>query len=405
MLFKIAWRNVWRNRLRSTVIIIAIGLGIWAGLFVMGISVGMTEQRRDNIISSKLSHIQIHDPEYVEDQKVGHLIDHSNRVIQTLEEHPEVKNWSARIKLTGMASSPVGAFGVQITGVDPEKEKQVTDIYKQIEEGNYFEEDRKNAIVIGRKLAEKLNIDLGSKMVLNFQDMEGNITAGAFRIVGVYKTDNTQMDEVAVFLKNEDLKDLLGMEEENYHEMALLADNFENINQVKENLAQTHSNLSVRTWKELAPTLAYADDMMATSLYIFIGIILCAMAFGIVNTMLMAVLERKRELGMLMSIGMNKLRLFSMIVLETVFLSLVGGPFGILLGYFSIDYFQRVGIDLSVFGEGLESLGIGAMIYPDLDNIFYFNIGMMVVIAAILSSIYPAIKALKYKPAETIRGI
>ena len=119
----------------------------------------------------------------------------------------------------------------------------------------------------------------------------------------------------------------------------------------------------------------------------------------------MAVLERKRELGMLMSVGMNKSKVFVMIVVETVFISLVGGPLGVLLGFLTVTHFGSAGIDLSAFAKGLEEFGMSSTIYPYLDSAFYINVTVMVIIAAILSSIYPAIKALKLKPAEAVRAI
>jgi ABC-type lipoprotein release transport system permease subunit len=163
--------------------------------------------------------------------------------------------------------------------------------------------------------------------------------------------------------------------------------------------------LQTETWQEIAPELGYADEMMKQILYIIIGIILLALSFGIINTMLMAVLERKRELGMLMSVGMNKTKVFTMIVVETLFISLVGGPLGVLLGFVTITYFGSAGIDLSVVGKGLEEFGISTMIYPKLESSFYLNVTIMVMIAALLASIYPAIKALQLKPAEAVRAI
>ena len=119
----------------------------------------------------------------------------------------------------------------------------------------------------------------------------------------------------------------------------------------------------------------------------------------------MAVLERKRELGMLMSVGMNKTKVFFMIVVETVFISLVGGPLGVVLGFLTVSHFGAAGIDLSIVGKGLEEFGISTTIYPSLTPDFYLNVTVMVIVAAILSSIYPAIKALQLKPAEAVRAI
>lgn len=186
--------------------------------------------------------------------------------------------------------------------------------------------------------------------------------------------------------------------------MAILLNDNDYLDTVKSQLNINPINM-VETWKELSPELGYADDILAQMLFLFVGIIMLALAFGIVNNMLMAVLERKRELGMLQAVGMNKRKLFLMIVYETIFMGLAGGPLGILLGYLTISYFSKVGIDLSFVGEGLNQYGIGHFVYPHIENEFYGIIAIMVIVMTLLSSIYPARKALKLNPVDSIRSI
>ncbi|MCB9234001.1 MAG: ABC transporter permease [Bacteroidia bacterium] len=404
MLLKISWRNVWRNRLRSGVVIAAIALGIWAGLFVMALSVGLNNQRTRSAISTTLSHIQLHNPAYLKDSKVANFIPDGEHVTQVLEANPQVKAFTTRMIVNGMASSSAGGFGVSLNGIDPEKEARVTDIHDHLTEGDWFAEGKRNQVVIGAKLADKLKVKLRSKIVLNFQNEQGDIVAGAFRVAGIFKTVSSQYDESTAFVRMKDLEGLLGTPGQ-FHEVALLTSGLDEVQPVKEELKAALPDLEVRAWKDVSPELGYADEMMNTMLYIFILIILMALGFGIINTMLMAVLERKRELGMLMSVGMNRVRTFSMIVIETVFLSLIGGPVGILLGWATISWVHSKGLDLSAVGKGLESLGVGAIIYPELESGIYFNIAILVVVAAILASIVPAIRALMYKPAEAVRGL
>ena len=145
--------------------------------------------------------------------------------------------------------------------------------------------------------------------------------------------------------------------------------------------------------------------MMSEVLYIFMLIILLALSFSIINTMLMAVLERKKEIGMLMCIGMNKINLFSMIAFETVFISMVAAPIGILAAYATITYFGANGIDLSIVADGLEALGMGSSIFPFLPNELYINISLMTLVVAFLSSLFPARRALALRPAEAVRSL
>ncbi|MEO1450144.1 MAG: FtsX-like permease family protein, partial [Bacteroidota bacterium] len=141
-------------------------------------------------------------------------------------------------------------------------------------------------------------------------------------------------------------------------------------------------------------------------MWIFVGIIVLALTFSIINTMLMAVLERTHELGMLMAVGMNKARVFGMIMLETIFLSMVGVPIGLIAAWGSITWLSGVGrgLDLSAFSEGLSEFGMSSVIQPQLDSHFYWQVMLLVAIASILAAVYPALRALKLKPVEAIRS-
>ncbi|MCF8275376.1 MAG: ABC transporter permease [Flavobacteriales bacterium] len=404
MLIKIAWRNVWRNALRSGVVITSIALGIWAGLFVIAVSSGLNQQRTEDALNTSISHIQIHDPRFVEDNNVEFRIKNEEELRDALKGNPAVKAFTERVVLNGMVSSSTGGYGVRITGIDPEEEKAVTTMHEKMVEGEYLTGMKSNPVIVGRKLAEKLNVDLRKKIVLTFQKDNGDIITGAFRVAGIFKTSNSKSDELNVFVKSDDVNSLLE-ESAGFHEVAVLLNDVAQADTTASILGAEFPSLSVRSWKEVAPELGYADEMMQQMLYIIIGIILLALSFGIINTMLMAVLERKRELGMLMSVGMNKTKVFFMIVVETVFISMVGGPLGVALGFLTVSHFGAAGIDLSIVGKGLEEFGISTTIYPSLDPSFYLNVTIMVVVAAILSSIYPAIKALQLKPAEAVRAI
>ena len=404
MLVKIAWRNVWRNGLRSSVVIASIAMGIWAGLFVISVSAGLNEQRTKDALNTYISHVQIHDTMFVKDNNVEFRITDMEEVRETLSANPDVKSFAERVILSGMISSSAGGFGARITGIDPEQEKSVSTMHEKLVDGAYFEGMKRNPVLIGKKLAEKLKVGLRKKIVLTFQKDNGDIITGAFRVVGIYKTSNSKTDEMNVFVRSSDANRLLE-ENSGYHEVAIITNNLAEIDTIAGTIGASLPALSVRSWKEVSPDLGYADEMMMQMLYIIIGIILMALSFGIINTMLMAVLERKRELGMLMSVGMNKTKVFFMIVVETIFISMVGGPIGVVLGFITVSHFGSAGIDLSVVGKGLEEFGISTMVYTNLEPMFYLNVTVMVIVAAILSSIYPAIKALQLKPAEAVRAL
>jgi len=404
MLFKIAWKNVWRSRGRSLVVIGSIIVGVWALLFGTGFMNGFMVGYMANIIDHDISNIQIHNPEFKKDYDVKYWIKDGKKKAEAMREWEGVRGATTRIIVSGMISSPKKASGVQIRGIDLENESKVTSLDSIINEGTYFEGIKRNPIIIGSKLAENLSVKLRSKVVLTFNDGHGNITAGAFRIVGIVKSSSIAISETYAFVRQEDLTKLIDLGDV-VHEIAILTEP-----QIEEAtiVAQYHkmfNNDLAESWREIAPELAVMDEMYGSMLYVLMGIILTALIFGIVNTMLMAVLERFRELGMLMAVGMNKVRVYLMILVETVFLGIVGAPLGLLVGWLTIYYYRINGVDLSNYSEGLESFGYASILYPYVDTNVYFIVTIGVIITTVIAALYPAWKAVKLKPVEALHKL
>ncbi len=407
VLFKIAWRSVWRSKMRSAVVIFAIASGLLGGLFSSAWMNGMAKQRVKNTFAYEIGHIQMHNPTYAENSDVKQTIKNTSDIVNVLDTIRGVKGVTERILVTGMSATANKNMGVNIIGVDPLQEKQVFEIYKRIDSasGNFFEANKKNSIVISRALADELKARLKSKIVLTFQDYNGEITGAAFKVVGIFKTDNNPWDKMHVFVKNDDLRRVLALPEDESHEIVLFLEDYEEAEALATNLKNRFFDVQIEDWSEVSPYLSLMSGYMDTMMGLFMMIILGALGFGIVNTMLMVVLERTRELGMLMAIGMNKRRIFIMIMLETICLALVGALFGEVLSVIIINYFNKAGIDLSSVAEGMESVGYAAVTYPMLEPYRYFQITVLVIITGVLASIYPAFKALKLHPAEAIRTI
>lgn len=400
----IAWRNIWRNRTRSMVVIAAIMIGLIGGIFLISFGFGMQEGRTRSIIETQISHIQIHTSTFLEDRYTKDTLPEKADLIKTLDTLSNMRGYSLRTLVGGMANSAKAAGGVSIQGIDPAAEAIVTQLPDRIIEGAYFEGVRRNPVVIGQKLAEKLKVSLKKKIILTFQDKDGEITSGAFRIAGIYKSVNSKYDETNVFVRARDLQKILGQQGQ-IHEVAILLENDQNTLSLQKNLQTAFPDYLVDSWRETSPDLKLVADSLGASLGIFMSIIMLGLAFGIINTMLMAVLERTRELGMLMSIGMNKRSIFSMIMLETFFLAMVGVPIGLFIAFGLVTYFGKNGIDMSSFSDGLNELGFSNIAYTSLDPSYYTQIAIMVAITALLSAIYPALRALRLKPAEAVRSL
>ena len=474
MILEIAWKNVWRNKTRSLIVITAVTIGVFAGVFTIAAMNSSVVQRIDAAVNEEMSHIQVNNKDFRSSSDIRNVINDYPSLKSALESVPGVVNTTGRIIIKGIASTASKSTGVEITGIDIEKEKGIFTLYKKLipGTGSYFGSETKlNTAFIGEKLAKELNIirytltkdgltklesegvpaevitKLGSirdqifptdkkfsnsvatlltpaelkkfsykikeaawsyregaKVILTFLDMENNQTGAAFRVTGIFRTNNDMFESLAVFVPENELRELTGMEEGTYHRVIARLENDELTDKVTPMIRESFSGYEVLSWKEIQPDLAMLADMMEEIYGIFMAIILAALAFGIVNTMLMAVLERTREIGMLAAIGMNRRKIFSMIMLESVFLSIVGGITGMAVSGAVIAATAKNGINLMKYSEGMEALGYSAHLFPTIDVQFFLTTTILIVLTGILSSVYPARKALKLNPVEAIRG-
>ena len=401
---KIAWRNIWRNKLRSLTVIISMILGLFSGLFAVSMMLGLNDQRMDSAVDSYLSHIQIHHPSFNENFDLKHTIQNFDSLNLFLENDQSVKSFSSRTIISGMASTAHGSAGIRLIGIDPASESNVTNVHKSMVKGTYFNSIKSKPALIGKKLAEKLQLDIKKKIYLTFVDENGDQQRIKLKVEGIFKTASTLFDRTNIYMKKEDLQKILANNSA-IHEIGIIYDDLNTVDNKVDGLNKKFPNNKGESWAQIAPELGYAQEMMGSIIYIFMGIILIALSFGIINTMLMAVLERKKELGMLMSVGLNKRKVFLMVVFETIFISLVAAPIGIILSYLFISYFGVHGIDLSSVGEGLEELGIGTRVFTKLSSDNYINITILTLIVTFFSSLIPARRALKLNPAEAVRAL
>lgn len=402
MILKIAWKNIWRNKVRSFVVITAIGLGLWAGIFGSAFVTGMMQSKVDTAVKNELSHIQIHQPKFTDEYNGKLIINNSEELIKTLNADKEIRFVSERVVTMGMMASSRNQSAIKLLGVNKQDEAQITEIDKNIIDGAFFEKKSKNPIVVSKETAEAYKIKINSKVTVTFQDIDGEITAAAFRVVGIYNTTNNMYDKMNALVQIDDLRKLFNIDQ-GAHEIAIWLNNHEMAQSVADKYKLVFKDLEVKSWLEIQPEMSYMLEMMDLYLYIIVGIILVALLFSIVNTMLMAVLERVKEIGMLMAIGMTKGRVFSMIMTETVLMSLIGVPLGVLISQISISYFGTVGIDLS--SAQYEDMGFSSIIYPYIEASRYLEVTLMVFIMSLIAALYPARKALKLNPVTAIRKI
>ncbi|MHB2156346.1 ABC transporter permease [Calditrichota bacterium GD2] len=403
MLFALAWKNIWRNKTRSLIVILAIAFGLWGGLFSGGLMVALGDSMVKSAIDRDLAHIQIHHPKFDENKSIQRFIPQAEEILLKLKTVQGLAGISARMRFLGMASSATSSYPVQICGINAQQEKEVTTIYQRLVAGSYFNSPKENAIVIGQKLAQRLNLRLHSKLVLGFEGLDGELINVACRIVGIYRTESSRFDESHVFLKSDFLVSNLGRPA--IHEIAIRLKDSSQLTEKTNLLKSWFPDLLVESWKERSPETAFISDMMILYTYFFLVFILFAVLFGITNTMFMSVVDRVRELGMLMAIGMKRMRVFTMILLESIMLSITGGFVGVIIGGLTIFLTNHTGINLTIFKASLEFFGSSSVLYPTLPAELYAYLTILIIFTASAAAIMPAIKAIRLEPARAIRTL
>ena len=409
MTLKLAWRNIWRNKTRSIVIITAITLGIIASLFLDAFAQGMVRSFIEDSIEKVTSHIQVHSKGYLEDEDVKNYILQSDRVLQTAKEMDVVDKVAARTIVNAMIASSRTSQNVMIKGINTEDEAAISTMFDALDDGEYLQENSKNKILISSRLAEKLTVKTGSKVVLTFMDMEKDITAGLFRIVGLYDSGNNNYDEQNVFVLHKDLMQTMVSDGEEIkapiHEIAILLHEKDQMNVIVDSLRNQYPDLDIQAYNELSPELGLYESQMDFITWFYFIIIMFALIFGIVNTMLMAVLDRYKEFGVLMAVGLGKTKLFLLVMTETIMLCLVAAPLGMLLGYLIITYFSGQGINLDMWSEFLEEYGMSPIVYTQVNALSFIRLTLILLATAIVAALYPAWKAIRLNPLEAIRKI
>lgn len=404
MLLKIAWRNIWRNKRRSLIVLTSIVVGLLAILLNDSLSIGMIHQVFTNQIGSHISHIQIHKKGFHDNKIIENYIPDPSRVETVLDNSPLIENYSRRVITYGLLSSASNSSGTNIIGIIPEEEEKVTKIKTSIVEGNYLSREKRE-IVIGRRLAEKLEVGLGDKVVAMASALDGTVGADVFRVVGLYETFSSEFDKYSVYVPLANAQELLALGT-NISEFAMISRDVERVAQIRDDLiSQLDESYEVLSYDEIVPLLVMQMDIYAQSMFIVYIIVGAAMIFGIVNSMLMSVFERIQEFGVMTALGMKNTRIFLMVVSEAFLLGTLGSAIGLAIGYVIYVPLSHSGLDLSVFSEALTAFGSGATIYPVLTIQAVLSSIVIIPFIAVLGAIYPAFKAIRLEPVNAIRYV
>lgn len=404
MLIKIAWRNLWRNSRRSLIILTSIVIGIIVTVLNDSLGVGMMNQMLDNQIMSYSSHIKIHKKGFNNDKILKNYIPDPENIVETLNNNPKIKLFGKRITTLGLINSANNSAGIMLLGVEPDKERSLSYIKKYLTRGKFLT-GASHEILIGQKMADKLEVDIGDKLVIIAADLHGATQTELFKVTGIYKSSSSEFDKMNVYVSLADAQRMLELKN-GITEISMLLNKPEESGLIKKGLLKSlPDGYEVLTYQELLPLIMSYLEIYDQAIYIFYLITAFAVLFGIINTMLMSVFERIHEIGVIMSIGMKNSKIFLMFILEAFVLGFLGTLVGFILSFIIIIPLMSHGIDLSIFSESLNAYGFGSVIYPEFQMHIVVYSFLIMPLAAAFGAVYPSIKAIRLHPTEAMRYV
>jgi ABC-type lipoprotein release transport system permease subunit len=400
----LAWRNLWRNHRRTLIMLAAITVGVWAMIFMTALMRGMVDDMLLNGIRSLPGEVQIHHPEYRDDPSINNSMPApGDALIQALQ-IPEVTAWTSRVRVPAVLSSERDSRGAVLLGIEPGSEVQVSFDLETIVEGRFLEGSSDRGLVIGAKMADHLETDLGKRVVVMSQDPDNNIADRGFRIVGIYRAKLASLEETYIYAGRDTVQKMLKLGDR-VSEVAITGEDYRNVEPWYPRIKlAAGEGVDTLPWYEVDTYLGSMLAMMDGFVLVWIIIVFLALSFGLVNTLVMAVFERVREIGLMQALGMRPSTILYQILMESLLLLLIGLLLGNVLAVGTVVPLQD-GIDISVVAEGMEMMGTSSMLYPALKANDMIMANAIVIILGLLTSILPAWRAASYDPIEALNKI
>ena len=399
MTTKLAWRNIWRNKTRTTVFLLAAFFGFAMALFTLNLMKSISQQRLDDAKNLQTSDLQIHKMGFQDDKDITLFIPNAENVIQKVKENANVDVVAKRISTNAVAASPENSIGCEIKGVEPTTEREISVVQDFLVEGSYLSTDMRMPILISKKTADKLKLKLKSKIIITLKNTQEEIVGGSFRVAGIFTTPSTPFDENTVIVNYTDLQELGSISEP--QEIAIKIKDPTKLIETQSGIQETLSaEYEVNNWKELLPELNAFDAFINMVGVLFTIIVILGLGFSLMNIMNMIVQERTHEIGMLRAIGQSKFKVFSMLLNEAGVLMMIGAVSGILFGYVLILIASKVGVPIS---SGLDMLGIRPVMYPKLNPEIIIMVIVIAKIFTVAIASIPAYRAMRIKPNAVLR--
>ena len=407
MHLQVSWRNVWRNPKRTGIILTAVIIGAWTMLVFGALSRGMMTSTLSNALNTLTGHIQIQHPAYRDDPVIENRIGSPKRIADALADTlPQDAAHTFRILVNGVAANARNSEGVTIVGIDPEKEAALSFYGDNTVRGKLLEDGDNRGIYVGEALLDSFETKIGRKLVLMTQDTSLETASKAFKIRGTFRAEMEATEKQFVFITLDAARKFLKagngvtsacikLPEDATMDLEALADTAGIL------AAALPEDTAVLTWVDLLPLLKGYLDMFDGFMLLWYLVVFVAMAFGLTNTMLMAVLERTREFGLLKALGMKPSWIIRNVLLECLILLAIGLAVGNVLGFVTVQALCS-GIDMSFMAEGSEFFGIGHIVIPYITLKDLLSVNAVILGLGVLVCLYPAVKAGRITPVEAM---
>lgn len=396
LIFPLAWRNLWRNSRRSMLTMLAIFVAVFSMVVLGAFMRAWGNSSVIETINNLTGHGQIHQVNYLDDPNVDHRISHLPNSLKVALQSNNIRQYAKRVRVPAMLKTERESAPVELYGIEPQQEDGLSFIANSVVQGHYFNSNNQRGIIIGEKLAARLQTKLGRRLVVMSQGADGQIKERGLTIIGLFH-GQANLEKSVVFISLTQAQTLLGIGSD-FSELVYRLPDEENAEQVAQHLQAKAGNLQVKSWNELQPFAKAMLEMSNATIFIWIIVSFGVVSFGLINTLLMAVFERMREFGLLQALGMKPRWLLLQLLLESSIMVGLATIIGLVAGVLLILAFAN-GINL---GLGASYLGSAQLVYPKVDWQEIGMIGISVILLGLLASLYPAIKAAREVPVKVL---
>lgn len=402
LIIKTAIASLLRRKLRTLLVVIMISVSLWGLLFMQGIYDGMTQQMIDNAIRSDSSQLSLFSKQYRVNKELKYNIPNEQEINAILDKNPNVQSHISRILSDALIATARYSKNAFVYGIDIDKEISHAKLDQYLKQGKFDFGTKNKGAILGFQLAKKLKVTIGKKIILSSQNIHNEVTSIPLKVTGIIKTNNMLFDESAVFIDKKRAQAFLNLQ--GVSQIAIMLKDYSKVSELKKSLENQFQNIEAYNWGELYPALLQTEDLMKTFSYISYLIVFCTATIGIFGVILVSVLERLREFGILRAIGTKFHLIAQMILFESLFIGFIGFIVGIFLGGITLYYFCIYGLDLSAFSDALDEFGIDAVIYATIEVNYFVTAFIAVLTASVLSILIPLRVLKKSKSIEVING-